>query len=1150
MSYKNKTKDQLIKELELLVKLNKKIDNAATAKDKPGKDILESEEKYRRIFDLVSDSIFLVESESGKILETNLAATTLYGYSIEEFLNLSIDAITAQPGMSLNSIKEEELFLPLRYHKKKDGTIFPVEITVRHFKSHGKKMHVSSVRDISNRLKMEDELENQQGLLKNVINSSPNFIYVKNLEGKFVLINKVALEMLGLSQEQVIGKTVFDIFKDKQIAQIMHEDDISIVSEEKGSVEREEQYLNKDGNLGWVFTVKRPLKDKYGKIRNLIGISIDITERIEAEKVLQEREQNYKLLIDSSIDPIYVMQDRRLVLVSKAWEDLFEYSADEVLSTEFDIYKIVAPESRDFIANRFATASQRKSQYSGYEFKGLSKSGNILNLEARVSKITWNGKPAFQGVYRNISDMKRTEEALRREAFIFENLYDAVIITDMQGQILNWNHAAEKLYGYSKNEILNKSTEIINKRVSAIPLTEQIIQTIKEKGKWTGEINYIRKDGTIGISESIVTPYIDGEDNQIALVEVNRDITQRKLAEEALRESEEKFRKLAEKSLVGIYLIQDGIFQYLNPKFAEIFGYSVNELVNVKGPTDITRPDSAKTVEENIAKRISGQIESMHYEFEGLRKDGNFINVEVFGSRANYKGRPAIIGTLLEITERKKADEELKEGRRRYKELTDLLPQTIFEMNNEGILTFMNQSAFKMLRYTPEDFKRGISIYDCLVPKDREEARLLIQKMFKQENKQGTEYAALRKDGTTFPIIIFFSPILKEEKVIGRRGILIDITERKKYEEELRKLSRAVEQSSNSIIITDRTGNIEYVNPWFTKLTGYTFDEVKGKNPRILKSGYSEADVYKSLWDTIISGKTWRGEFHNLKKNGEFYWESTSISPIVNTEGEITHFIAIKEDITEKKLIHEELIKSKEKAEESNRLKSEFLAQMSHEIRSPLNVILSYNSYLKEELENKIEGELNTVFPAIDSAGKRLLRTIELILNMAAAQSGSLDLSLTMVDLALILKGLVKEFEYTAKTKGLVLNLILKSQEAKIFTDEYIVSEIFQNLIHNAIKYTQSGKVEVILYVNDNKKLCVDVADTGIGISKNYLPFLFQTFTQEDAGYSRKFEGNGLGLALVKKYIEILDEKIEVKTKQGKGSVFTVIFENSSRKEN
>ena len=859
----------------------------------------------------------------------------------------------------------------------------------------------------------------------------------------------------------------------------------------------------------------------------------------EFEKILKESELNYRSLIECSLDAIYVLQDGKLVLVNPAWEKLFGYKAGEVLNTAFNPDLIIAPDCRAMF-EEIKIASKLNMPFDPrFDLQGLSKDGTIIDLEAIVTEIFWNGKKALQGIYRDITERKQIEEALRREAFIFDNLYDAVVITDLTGAIMNWNSAASRMFGYAREEIINKNINILNN--DRYNLVEQVLAAVEQEGKWTGEINFCNKDKSPGISETVVFPFRDAHGEKVALVCVNKDITKRKESEEELRESEDKFRKIAENSLVGMYIIQDGKFKYVNPRFAEIIGYRTEELIDILGPHDTTAPESYQTVIGNIDNRLSGKTESIQYEFKIVRKDRSIIDVEAYGSRIMYQGRVAIAGTLLDITERKQYEKSLEESQKKYKELTDFLPQTVFEIDLDGNLLFTNRSSFTAFRYDLEDFKKGLNIYQMLVPADRQKVAGYIKNSILEQNTSEIEFIALRKDGTTFPALVFSSLVYSDNKPSGMRGILIDMTERKQIEDELRKLSRTVEQSPNSIMITNIFGDLEYVNPMFTQLTGYSYDEVIGKNPRFLKSGETNDHDYKKLWNTLLNNETWRGEFHNRKKNGELYWESVSISPIVEAHGKITHFLAIKEDITEKKKIEKELIKAKEKAEESDRLKSEFLAQMSHEIRSPINIILSYNSFIKEELEGRLDKYLATSFDSIDSAGKRLLRTLDLILNMAAVQSGYVEFQFGPIDVISIIAELVKEFKFSAISKNLNLLYTSYTNKSIVFADDYIVSEIFQNLIGNAIKYTIEGTVEIKIY-ESGRNLYVEVIDTGIGISEEYIPKIFLPFTQEETGYSRKYEGNGLGLALVKKYVELINAEIKVSSKKGAGSVFTVIF--------
>jgi PAS domain S-box-containing protein len=1140
MGYKDKTKGELIKEIKLLLKENNSLRNSIQPPKISKKTIIQNSENFLNLFKSAREAVFLVNEKTGKIIDANPSAIKLYGYSKKELLRKSFKGISVK----LKDKKQNKSGLSNSniFHLKKNGSVFPVEISGYSTKINSTNYLIKIIKRIN--AKPDDQMKviDQIKFLQNVINSSPNFIFVKDDLGRFVLTNKNWTRDLKYSPKEIIGKTVFDVFPDREIAKVMLKDDDDILRNKKKKIIRDEKYIDKNDNIRWVHTIKMPMKDEKGKIKFIIGISVDITDRKIVEEKIKEREKNYRSLIETSSDAIYVLQGNKIVLINKAWEKLFGYTSKEVTAKNFNTMSIVAPESKSLILKRFKARSINKQIESRYDMKGLTKNGNIIDLEVNTTEITWNGRKSIQGIYRDITERKRIEEALRREAFIFDNLYDAVLITDQSGNILNWNASATKLYGYTKDEVLNKSADILNNDKSPFMLIENITEAVSKEGKWTGEVNFVRKDGTSGISETIVFPFLDSNGEQIALVGVNRDITERKRIEKELRESEDKFRKLAEKSMIGVYLIQDDIFKYINPRFAEIFEYNIDEIINKVGPRELSTPESFKKINDNIIKRITGQVDALHYEFQGLTKSNKIIEAEVFGSRTVYLGKSAVIGTLLDITERKQSEKALQESIKRYQELADLLPQTVFEVDINGKLTFVNQASYKLFGYTHEDFEKGLSVTQMISPDEREIAFQNIQKILMGEKVERNEYFALRKNGTTFPVLIFINPIRHEGLSVGFRGILLDISERRQSEEQLRKLSRAVEQSPTSIIITNIKGDIEYVNPHFNELTGYSFEEVIGKNPRILKSGHTSSDEYKGLWESITAGKKWRGEFHNKKKNGELYWEEASISPIVDQSGKITHFLAIKVDITDRKKIEEELINAKEKAEESEQLKSNFLAQMSHEIRSPINVILSYNSFLKEELKGKLDTFLESSFSSIDSAGKRLLRTIDLILNMAALQSGYIDLKLADINISDILRSLISEFDVSVKSKNLTINFNLKTENTSILADDYLVTEIFQNLIGNAIKYTSRGSIEIKVYENDDKKLSVDIIDTGIGISEEYLPKLFKPFTQEETGYSRSYEGNGLGLALVKNYVDLIGAEINVRSEKESGSVFTVIF--------
>ncbi len=501
--------------------------------------------------------------------------------------------------------------------------------------------------------------------------------------------------------------------------------------------------------------------------------------------------------------------------------------------------------------------------------------------------------------------------------------------------------------------------------------------------------------------------------------------------------------------------------------------------------------------------------------------------------------------SMLYAIERKKNESAIRESEKRFKELANLLPQVVFETDLNGIITFANDSAFQIFGYSQEDLSNNLSAIQMLAPNERQIGIENIFRVLNGENLTSHEYTALRKDGSTFPVMIFSSPIVNEGRTIGLRGVIIDITQRKEAEEKLIRLSRAVEQSPASVIITDLNGNIEYVNPKFVSLTGFTLEEVKGKNPRFLKSGFTAEEEYANLWSTIKSGNEWKGEFHNKKKNGELYWESVSISPIIDSNGTIINYLAVKEDITERKLFERELITAKEKAEQSDKLKTEFLAQMSHEIRTPLHAMLSFSKIIREEASKRgyVNKDTARSFDGIDVSGKRIIRTIDLIVNVSQIQTGTYDYTPQRIDIYKeILSAVHQEYLNDAQKSNLEFNLTKEECNLFVLVDRYSVHQIIENLVDNAIKFTKKGAVNISVGRNKEENLYVEISDTGIGMSKEYLQKIFTPFSQEEQGYSRSFDGNGLGLALIKKYCDLNKISAVVKSKKGTGTTFTLTF--------
>ena len=371
--------------------------------------------------------------------------------------------------------------------------------------------------------------------------------------------------------------------------------------------------------------------------------------------------------------------------------------------------------------------------------------------------------------------------------------------------------------------------------------------------------------------------------------------------------------------------------------------------------------------------------------------------------------------------------------------------------------------------------------------------------------------------------------------------------ERTEALDQLNTLSQAVEQSPTVVVITDTDGNIVYVNPKFSETTGYSSLEALGQNPRILKSGRQPKEVYEQLWKTIREGRVWRGELCNKHKNGHEYWEFATISPIFDSEGRVTSYMAIKEDISERKRAEVKLRQAMEAAEAANRAKTEFLANMSHEIRTPMNGIIGMVDLTLETELDEIQKEYLTL---VKQSANSLMILLTGILDLAKLETGGFDLDRVGFSLRETLSGALVTAEQAAEEKGLDLTLEIDPEAPDFLVgDPKRLQQILINLVGNAVKFTEKGSVSVTVAnqsrTEDEVELLFSVTDTGIGIPAEKQREIFSPFTQGDGSMTRQYGGTGLGLSIAGQLADLMGGRIWVESSKGEGSIFrfTAVFD-------
>jgi len=712
---------------------------------------------------------------------------------------------------------------------------------------------------------------------------------------------------------------------------------------------------------------------------------------------------------------------------------------------------------------------------------------------------------------------------------LFKLSSQTITITTLEeGVYVDVNPAFEKTSGYSREEVIGKTASDIHIWADDIFRKNFVEQLKTDKVTSKIETRFRRKDGTIGytfISAKIITCK-----QTLCILGFFEDISRQK-------EQEESFKQAINNLPLGIFRsTAGGQMHSANPAMARIFGFgSVEEILR--------RPVTEYYINADERNTLLKKLERKGTFSENTRKrkkDGTEIWVS-----NNYKiiynknHEPEYIeGIVEDITERRKTEDSLRESEEKFRQL--------FE-NNYSILILTdpktkliidgNAAAARFCGCSPEKLKT-LSIEDCIMapPEDIDSE---IQRIKKEKGSFLTAKIKM-PDGSTRKVNIN-SGIINTSKGEILYGFIHDITEQVHTQERFEIFNEALKQSFSGVVITRKDETIEYINPAFTRMSGYTSEEVIGKTPRVLKSGLMSPAVYQELWNRILASESWSGELINKRKNGEIYWEKATISPIVDKEGNITHFIAINDDITEQKKLIQDLVIAKEKAEESNKLKSAFLSNMSHEIRTPLNSIIGFTDlFLSDDITKDQQEEFKRY---IHESTDQLLSVINDVLDMSLLSTRQISVFSETFDINTFINEVSTNFVQSIQDKGLKFSVekMLENGLCQINSDFTRLKQIFEKLFNNAIKYTQKGEI-TFGYEHSDRGIRIYIRDTGIGISKNRQDKIYESFSQETNELTRKFGGLGLGLTIAKRICELLGFDLQFDSTPGEGSVFYVVI--------
>jgi PAS domain S-box-containing protein len=647
--------------------------------------------------------------------------------------------------------------------------------------------------------------------------------------------------------------------------------------------------------------------------------------------------------------------------------------------------------------------------------------------------------------------------------------------------------------------------------------------------------------------DTVLTMY---DSLSIRTMDLMREKALRKQAEAALLASEERWQFILEDTGENVWdwdiEHDDIIFSDDESSLLDVIDNHLHET----GKTSTIHPSDIKRVQDALQEHLNDNTEFFTIKYRVLRKNGGWSWVLTRGkvvSRNENGEALRMVGTHSDVTER---------------ELAGLIfqysSQAMFVTDKNNAIISSNPAFTKISGYSLEDLVgRNPGFFASGKHDDA-----FYQDMWEAINTNGQwsgEVWNKRKNGEIYPLSLHINTVSSPDGLVDHYITLCsDITVRKQAEEQLRKLSRAVEQSHSTIIVTDRNANIEFVNPAFTRITGYTEAEAIGQNPRILHSGHHDETFYREMWDTLTRDEDWQGEILNKRKDGSLYWEFANLSPVKDEAGQTTHYVAVKEDITARKEAQEAIIQAKEAADAANEAKSTFLSNMSHELRTPMHGILGFSEMGENKTRNEADEKLHHYFFRIHKSGRRLLTLLDDLLDLSKLEAGRMQFNLQDYDLAVVVDAAVTELEEVAHKKALHIVVESPTVDTAAYIDPERMLQVVHNLLSNAIKFTPERKGIVISFgeaelpstkqdtdIETVPALKLTVSDEGIGIPEDDLEAIFDKFIQSskihiDAG------GTGLGLAICQEIIEGHGGTIQAANRAQGGAVFTATLPRSA----
>ncbi len=793
-------------------------------------------QRLGRILDESSNEIYIFDAETLRFAQVNRGARENLGYTQEDFFRLT--PLDLLPEFGDDSF--DRLVRPLRdgerqqamiatVQRRKDGTVYPVEINLQISRQETPAVFVAIVQDITERREMEEALRESESQFRALTETSSAGIFIYS-GTRYVYANPAGEQITGYTMDELVSKNTWDIFH-PDYQELIRQRTLARQRCEEVPVSCETKIITRNGEERWLEVSGRSIS--YQSQPAVLVTAFDVTKRKRAEEALRLSEEKFSRAFRSGPNSMMIssLEDGRYIDVNDTFLSLTGYARAEVIgrtSLELNVWE--KAEDRDALIRELA----EKGGVSNFETGYRKKNGEIGYVLLSAETIEIEGERCLLAVSADITERKRIEEALRASEQRFYKAFHASptsmsILSLRDGRFIDVNQTFLRLTGNTRQEVIGRTAADIN--IWANPQErKEVTRMLFEQGSVSDlEIEFLGKDGHRGTH--VFSAEVVELDSEQCVICATSDITWRKQAEQSLRESEHLFRTLAETAAVGIYIYQGDRCVYLNPTAQATGGYTMEEMLGMK-VGEAVHPDFQETVRERAAARQRGETPPSRYELKIIAKSGQERWLDVMTAVINYQGAPAVLVTSFDITERREMEEALRESQQLLSSITRNITEGIYRSTPDRGLIYVNEAFVKMFGYDSAQEMLKIpsaAMYDN--PQRREELRKVIEQRGRFVDQ---EIKFKRKDGSFFWGLNSSIAIHDDEgRVLYYDGAIWDITERRKMEEALREsesLFRTLAETAAVGIYIYRGTRFIYVNSTAGVITGYSIQELLSMN--------------------------------------------------------------------------------------------------------------------------------------------------------------------------------------------------------------------------------------------------------------------------------------------------------------------------------